>query len=838
MPSPLRASLVLAALALAAPARAGGDVTASLPPGPGQQALGLRVEAGGVRVRACAAAPCAADGGSVIAAPQGPRPRFEEAKVTPLTLDGGRGVARVEVPGDVEGATWVLVVAGPLAGKGADPVVVWSGWTGVSRGEAGEEQSAAVVVDRAPRGGARVLVGERRGDVTLCGRPTLVAARGLDPATLELTRGASVQNLGEDERARAVKITATRAPAGEAPSASARVLRATAASSAYEKKLAGLTDGDAATAWSENKVGDGRGEFVTMSAPEEVGITALDLIVRPTEDVPDGAAPKHVYLATPDTLFAVTLPEDAWQKPAGTRYRVQLPAEIHTSCLALVLDDAFTHGAAPRVTVAEIEAHTAFDGATPEALAGALAGGGPRARAAAALLVRGGPAGIAAAIGAYEKLDEAGRQLAGSVVDAGSCREQVPFFAARFAESSGTGASGPRKKPAPGEIDPELAHARDRLRRCGRASAPALIALLTRGAPTTRLLAAEELASLAPAEAVPALLDAIAGGDDTSRRELRAALARAARSPRALEALHDALAADKLGARSEIVAIDLLRAAGPSLAKVEGAGAAFGALAARGTSFRARYLLQAPAAELAVAGDAGAAEYLRRSLREDEDGHVRARAAEVAGLVPALSGRLAEALGDREPRVREAALNAIAEATARPDAPPAPAAALRERLAGDDWTFVRAGAARTLGALPAEAGNDRALAAALADGSPDVRTHALDGLGAHHAVAHADAVRALQDDKDESVEVRAHAMLALGAMCDARSLPDWTKLARGAKAPADDKDRRLGGAAIAALGQLHPADLRDRLAPLLDQDTPPAAREMARAAIAGRGGCP
>ncbi len=834
--SPLLAPL-LAALALAAPARADTVVLAALPTGPGQQALGVGVDAGGVRVRACAAGICAPTGGTVIAPPEGPLPRFSAATVTALKLDGGRQLARVDVPGDSEGAVWVLLVAGPLAGKGGDPVVVWSGWTGVSRGEAGEEHSAAVLVERTPKGGSRVLVGERHADVTLCGRPTLVAARALDPATLELVRGASAQNLGDEERERAVKLAATRAPGSEVPPAAVRVLRATAASSAFEKKLAAITDGDAATAWSENKAGDGRGEFVSLSAPEEVGITALDSIVRPTDDVPDGAAPKRFYLATPDALFAVTMPEDAWQKPAGTRYTVKLPAELHTSCLAVVLDEAFSSGRGnPRVTIAEVEARTAFDGASPEALAGALAGGGARGRAAAALLVRGGPAGVAAAMGAYEKLDEAGRQLAGSVLDAAPCQDQVPFFAARFAEASGPGAGRP--KPAPGEVDPELAHARDRLRRCGRASAPALVGLLTKGAPLTRLLAAEELAALAPAEAVPPLLDAIGAADDDTRRELRAALARAARNPRAFPALRDELGGDKLAARSETVAIDLLRAAGPSLGQVEGAAGAFAALAGRATSFRARYLLQAPAAELALAGDARAVEYVRHSLREDEDEHVRARAAEVAGLVPALAPRLAEALADRNPRVREAALDAVTDAVTRPGAPPAPVAALRERLATDDWTFVRAGAARTLGALPADAETDNALAVALGDGSAEVRSRALDGLGAHHAKAHADAVRALQDDKDEAVEVRAHAVLALGAMCERRALADWTKLARAAKAPADDKDRRLGGAAIAALGQVHPADLRDRLAPLLEKDTPPAAREMARAAVAGRGGCP
>jgi hypothetical protein len=80
-------------------------------------------------------------------------------------------------------------------------------------------------------------------------------------------------------------------------------------------------------------------------------------------------------------------------------------------------------------------------------------------------------------------------------------------------------------------------------------------------------------------------------------------------------------------------------------------------------------------------------------------------------------------------------------------------------------------------------------------------------------------------------------VLALGAMCDARSLADWTKLARATKTPADERDRRLGGAAIAALGQVHPADLASRLGPLLEKDAPLPVREMAKAALAAQGGC-
>ncbi len=587
MSSLLRASSFCAAHPRPPPPRAAGGASLAVPAGPGQQALALRVEAGGVRVHACSAAPCSPDGGPLVAPPEGPAPRLDQAKAVSLPLDGGRAVARVDVPGDAEGSAWVLLVAAPLAGKGADPVVVWSGWTGVPRGEEGEERRAVVIVEPPAHGGAgaRVLVGERREDVTLCGRAALVAAQALDPATLGLARGASMQNLGAEERARAIRLTAERAR-GPAPSSSVRVLRATAASSAFDKRLAALTDGDPATAGSENKAGEGRGEFVTMSAPEEVGITGFDVIVRPTEDVPEGAAPKRFYLATPSSLFEVTMPEDAWKQPAGTRYTIKLPAEIRASCLAVVLDEAFPHGAKdPRVTIAEIEARTAFDGATPEALAGALAGGGDRAGGAAAILMSSGPAGVGAAIGAYDKLDEAGQRLAERAIDAAPCSVQAPFYA-RHLGSASAGVA------APMESDPALAHTRDRLHRCGHASAQALADLIVKGAPRAKVLAADELAALAPAEAVAPLLDAIGAVDDATRRDLRAALARAARIPRAFPALHDELAAEKLAGRSETAAIDLLRAAGPSLGQIEGAPAAFASLAARATSVRGRFLLQ------------------------------------------------------------------------------------------------------------------------------------------------------------------------------------------------------------------------------------------------------
>jgi hypothetical protein len=834
-----RIATLLPLLAALAPAAAFGQTSGlsfSAPAGRGQQALALRAEGGAVRAHVCAAAAgCTPDGGALLPLPEDVRALLPKATARTVTLAGGRVLVDVALPGEA-GAVWRMLIAAPATGGGSEPALVWSGWTNVSRGEHGEER-VQVVVEEPSADGVRVLVGERRADVTLCGRPTLVGAREVDPAALSLAKASSVQNLSAQERAGAAKLAAGRA-GGEAPKSVVRALRATAASSAYEKKLAAITDGDPATAWSENKPGDGRGEFVSMSAPEEVGITGLDLIVRPTEDVPEGAAPKRMYLATEGKLFEVTMPEDAWRQPPGTRYTLRFPAEVHTSCLAVVLDEAYAPAgkANVRVTIAEVEARTAFDGASVDALAGALAGGSERSKGAAALLARAGEAGTRAAAGVYAQLDDEGKRLAAHVIDAAPCKDQVGFFAARFAEAT---ADPKAQRPAPGDVDPGLAHARDRLRRCGRAAADALAKLIAEGAPRTKIAAADELAALAPDVAVGVLLDAMGKADDAARRDLRAALARAAKAPRAMEALRMELSREKLETRSDVVAIDLMRAAGPVLGQIQGAADSLLALAAKDRSLRGRYLLLAPAAELGRTGEARAQGMVREALRRDEDPHVRARAATVAGLVPGLADDLAAAIDDADPRVREAAAVAVADAGERGEKLRAPGLlpALGKRLAGDDWTFVRVGAARALGAMPADPAVDAALAAALRDKSVDVRGRVLDGLGAHQARAHIDAIRERQDDDEENVEVRARAILALGVMCDAKSADTWTKLARGARQALDDRDRRLGGAAIAALGELKPADLEARIGPIADKDAPLGLREMVKAALSSPGSC-
>ncbi|MDI1477841.1 HEAT repeat domain-containing protein [Polyangium sp. y55x31] len=800
----------------------------------GQQALAVRASKAGIVARVCAKeSDCNAESGTTIELPAGALDLVAKgAKLETRTLVGGRQVVRVVAGGGTGGASFVALLAAPLAGKGDAPITLWTGFTGLAKGEHGEER-ATVLVEEPLEKGVRIVVGEQRDDVTVCGRPALVSAREVDPQTMTLKRGASVQSLSGKERAEATKLAATLV-SGDKPRPLVPVLVARTASSAVGKAFATLTDGDPETTWSEAKTGPGRGEFVTFSSASEVPITSLDIVVRPPKaDVPQGAAPKTIYLATPEKLYEVSFPEDAFKK-AGARYEVKLPEPIASTCLSLVLDAAYAPESAAdaRVTIAEITARTAFDESSPEALVGALAGGSERSKGAAALLARGGSAAVKATIQGYDKLDDAGKKLAEGVIDAAPCADQAPFWT-RVMQAE-LEKKGPKRAPE----EPVLVHARDRLRRCGRASAASLAELVVKGEGKVRIEAAAELSLIAPAESIPVLVDALATQDDALRRELRGSLAHAAKSDRAVAALGAELEKERFAGRSEVVRIDLLRALGSRIDLVPGARDAFASLATEGAPFRTRYLLLGPAADLARAGDKHAEAFLVTALRKDPDRHVRLRAAEVAYRAPQLLPLLLEAAEDPEVRVRDAAILSLGTRGRTDEAPPATiVTALGKRLAQDPFTFVRTNAARSLGEMPSTKAGDAALAAALGDASPEVRGRALDGLGAHQATAYLGPIRELAGNDEEQAEVRTRAILALAAMCDRSQVDTWTKLARSTPFAMSERERTLGAAAIAALGDIKPQDLRARLAPLLDPKVPRNVRELARAALEATSKC-
>jgi HEAT repeat protein len=315
------------------------------------------------------------------------------------------------------------------------------------------------------------------------------------------------------------------------------------------------------------------------------------------------------------------------------------------------------------------------------------------------------------------------------------------------------------------------------------------------------------------------------------RARLRAVLAKASEAKAARAELAKQLADPAL---PPIAAIDLLRAATARGAPLPSEGvSALARLARADADFRTRYLLLAPAAAAARGGDQTASAFVMTALLRDPDAHLRARAAEAAGDWPGGWESLVQVLRQSDPRVREAALGSIARLAAAPEARWSPEAtrAIVEIMKQDPFTFVRLRGADALSAAPRLPEVDAALGDALADGSPAVRARVAERLGDRGALAYAKAIRERLGDDDAPV-VRVSAARALGAMCDDASRDALSDAVRFGVERADSAAGvALAVAAAAALGRLHPADLADRLAPLMRKDAAPTLRQAAEAAL-------
>ncbi len=783
------------------------------PAGGGLPAVGARVLGSGIAYRACPQAPCAvAAGDPTIALPLGAA--AQDVVIDSLSIGGGRRALWAHTP-----SFGVLLAGSQTAAREAR--VLWTGNLGFAKGEPGERYGEFLeVTDPEADGIVNVLLGEMREDVTICGRRSLLSPRVLDPKDFTF-KSARVQRLRRDERDRAPALVAEPSTTPQ-PQGMGRVLQGASASSGIGVP-ASLTDGDLETTWSEKRGGDGNGEFVQLNAPEQVAITSVSFVARPpTKEVPKGAAPRKIWVATPDALFAVTFADDPWAR-AGASYEVKFPTPIKTRCLAVVLDEAYIK---PKqtdvdVTLAEVTAHTEFDGKSdPQALAGALAGGQDRARMAAAILSRSGEPAYDAVMQAYPTLDDAGRVLALEIIDNAPCARSSPLYVKAM------------EIGRPGEVH----HASDRLTRCGRDAAPALSAAVGAGSDVQRARAATLLALVAPEAAVNGLVALLASVKPELRAEFRAALTKAAQSPAAKDALAAKLADASL---PPVAAIDLLRAATAKSGASAGASVAFARLATPDADFRTRYLLLAPAAELAKVGDPRAEAFLLQAVASDPDGHVRARAAEVSSELARALGPLERAMRDADPRVRDAAVSSLGRLVDAKGTkvqaqawPPGLFPGMTELLASDPFTFVRAHAADALVFAPAGDQTDGPLATALEDGSPLVRARAVETLGRRGAVRFADDIRERLDDEAEILDVRLRAARALGRVCDAKSSERLTALARKAAVPGATGDVLvLGASAAAALGRLNPPDLQKRLAPLAERNAPRVAQEIAKAAF-------
>jgi hypothetical protein len=810
----MRVRLKVLAVFLLATRIAGAEVDRVAPPGGGLGALAIHVDLGGgyVGYQSCSRTPCVVNPSSArvdfkINRAALPDPADVLTELVPIS--GGKYVVHVRVP--LRGANEPLSPAWEgLFAAGAEPI--FSSFTGWSRGEAGE-RTGAVLQILGDGESKTVVVGDIQEDLRICGdTATLLRPRGLDPTTLAL-RGATLQRLSPERRATAVRILAI---GGGSPADAplAPLLRVHGASSAVGPAGA-LTDRDPLSAWSEARPGQGQGEFVLLQAPHEVPITRFAIVIAPPVPKAQGAAPKTFYLATTSNTYEVTLPEDAWSHP-NVAYAVPLPDPVKTSCLALVLDSAYARGNLhPEVTVAKLYAYSEWDGpaAKLEGVANDLKGGGPRAVAAAGVLKRAGNPGIAAVDTAYRTLDSAGRALAVDVAaSAQECTMSAEVLARGLADSD--------------SVVREKARAKLEQPHCGRDAIPTLIAALD--VPEVRPRVAPLLALIAPAQALEPIAKVLGQGTVRDRASLRSAFARAAVDAPATELT---LLISK--ERDPDARVELLRAAVVRLGDVKpAADSAIEQVLKGAPARRTRYLLVAPVAALARAGDATAEERLVRLLLRDEDAAIRAHAAEFAGASQTTEAALGEAAADPEPRVRDAALRTVAASRVVS----AQSAAIGA-LGNDPWTFVRASAAAALAALPESEASDRALGRGVDDTSPAVRSVAILALATRNAPDLAHSILAHLVDSREDFDVRVAAARAVGARCDARAVDSLgTYAVLGASSP-DPNEVALGLAATDALAQIHPADIEKRLQKIRGKGNRPDAQRAADAAIASHGTC-
>lgn len=810
----LTMTVVVAGALFSAPSRA-SNTRAVAPAGGGIDAIEATIDprGGTIEVRQCKSADCSDSGGAVRSIPipiDRPRLDLAGASIAVLPIGEGRSALHVRI---ADAQRKDLAFEAILAGK---PEPIYAGLTGYTRGEEGDRSGDVVLVYDRDEHSKFVLVAETREDTRICGQATTpLLAKGLDPKTLEL-RGATLHRLDKKERDDAARLVATaRTSSAKGPLGS--LLVATGGSA---PNTPALTDGNAETTWSEKRPGDGHGEFATMRAPSELPIHAVVLTVAPSvaKNAKSAfASPRTFFVATDQKLFHVTMPEDAWASP-GKTYEIALPEPVHTTCIAIVLDEAYARGlVAPEVGLAEVGAITKFDveGATLDDVAKAL--GGPRADEAVALLRRSNDAGLTAVVKVWKELDGRGRSLAVDVAaSTGTCGGPAMDLLTR---ALGDKESEVRKR------------ALGRIERCGKAAAESLTAAVRSDDEARRAASAPLLATIAPRAAIDPISEELGRGTAVTRHALRAAFTRAA-----AHAPRDMLLAlfAKEGASPQ-ARIDLLRALGPELAELRPqSSAAIAAVLGSSPDMATRWLIAQPLAELARSPSCTPGELTRLAemARHDPEWPVRARAIELSADNPRLAEVVVASANDPEPRVREAAFRAIALGKI-----PSGRGAAAKALAKDPWTFVRIASASALGSIP---GNEQAIAPlenALEDASPKVRAAAIAALGSARSQKSETKISDRLDDAREDIEVRAIAARTLGALCTRSATDRLTKLAQLARSPLDETDDRLGVAAIDALAALHPIDLDKRLAPLRGKDVRTPVRRAAERALTEPGAC-
>ncbi|MFO0666568.1 MAG: HEAT repeat domain-containing protein [Polyangiaceae bacterium] len=683
--------------------------------------------------------------------------------------------------------------------------LLFSGYTSFGEGATGDRTAAAIEIREGNP--TTLLVGERAERASLCGAGlALLRPKMFVPQTGELAP-VSMHRLSEAARAKATPLTAAAAGSAEL-TGMARIVEPGLSSDGSLGEA--LLDGSDTTVWSEAKKGDGHGEFVSFRVASAAPIERVVLSLPGSDASREVRSPKSLYVATDQGLFRVALPKAAEEKPGA--FVVTFPSAQATSCLAISLDEAFGgqgKTANHAVSLAEVRVRTSFDARSPEELAGSLES--EQGDVVASYLERADPAKLSLVLSRYESFGGRARARALAIaLSRPSCSDQGAFLVARLVDS-----------------DKQVRErARAKLERCGKGATDPLLGGL--GGPSGAE-AAGLLALVAPSQALLVIPAAMGKATPAERPAFRSALSRALRS-----ASPDAVRGVLQHAASTDGEVDVLRAGATRLAEVFDVSreAVLRVIRSKAATWETRYVLLPALLELARIAPKGSDVALAYSalIESDASEPVRARATELAPAVPSFRPSVERALVDASPRVRREALVALSKLGAPGAATP---------LLADPWAFVRTEAIHTVQdvAQPSPA-QVSAVANLLRDDSPSVKSAAITALGKFRAVAHHKALVSLLYDDDEMSDVRVLATRALGEMCSHDDTDRLTKLARAAASPVQSQlERDVAFAAIAALGDLHPDDLKKRFEPLLAMGPKAQARVAAERALIAHGRC-
>ncbi len=766
---------------------------------------------------------------------------------------GGGQVIPLGLSGELREAT--LTIAGPGRPFVVATAHIGDGWEGLALrwdagglrevwrgpvGPAGDDGEYEVWI-AATAGG--LVRWQQRADLTRCdGGPVELFREGWDPRARRfrpIRPGVRIP-----DKLPVVKATAERGAAGAAAAGWYRVrLGSTQAGADDAGELVApraLGDGDPATAWREDRGGDGTGELFDVRPATRGGRAAAVRIVpgdgQSAAALAAGNRVARLAVLGKTGSVLIDVPDPVAGGGPGQAYLATLPAPID-GCVTIVIVDVH-RGARARAgtgdtAIAELavlaDVELAPGGAEP-LLAAQVAQGGVAGDSAARALATRGAAAVAALTAELGRATGVVRpRLLGALAQ---LRE--PGVVAPLAEGLARGELTERRRDDAAARLAELPPA-------GPAALAALVAQADADE-AGRLAAARALARIDPT--------AIAGAAGTGSRSFRAAVV-ALLAPAGAAAL----VARVPSATTPAARADLWRAAGKAALRADdGARPAVAAMLtalAGEADYQVRYRL---VAAIAPVGDATELATLAGWLeRVGDDARGRAlRRVGAQGLghnpVPAARAALTGLAGDRDPGTRLAAVTALAlePRTAAPPPGGRPAAAADEPaaragadralatvLAGDSWPELRRGAASALGLACQRTGPRTALETATGrDPDVDVRIDALTALVSCRAPGIADRLLQVADDGKAPLPLRDRAIaLYAGLPGEVGAVLTRFERWRG-QAFSDATALRLAVRAAGALGELGD---RRAAAPLFDAAQDAAFPELQAAAVTALG---